>query len=101
MDIKPLSALRAALGNQLRVWQLLLLFVLLIAIVVWMVPAKLGLTLYGFGKLVGGAFAGYWCDRLLFPYARPHQLEGIAQGAACKRRAIIVAACILAAALIP
>lgn len=101
MDTNPNSAIRAALGNQLRVWPLLLVALLLLAAVVAMAPAKLGLTLYGFGKLAAGAYAGYWADRLLYPYARPHTLEGIAQGAACKRRAIIVAACIVAAALIP
>lgn len=101
MDTNRTSALRAALGNQLRVWPLLVAALLLLAVVVAMAPAKLGLTVYGIGKLVAGAWVGYWVDRLLFPYARPHALEGIAQGAACKRRAIIVAACIVAAALIP
>lgn len=101
MNTNPDNFLSAALGNRLRVWQLLLLCVIALAVVVWMVPAKLGLTLYGFGKMAGGVYVGYWFDRLLFPYARPHTLEGIAQGAACKRRAIIVCACVVAAVLIP
>ncbi len=92
---------RALLGNQLRAWQLLLIFAVLIAVVIAMAPAKLGLTMYGFGKIAGGILAGFWSDRLIFPYARPHLLEGIAQGAACKRRAMVICACVLAAALIP
>lgn len=101
MDTPLISAFRAALGNQLRAWPLLLIALVLLAVVVLMAPAKLGLTLYGIGRIAVGAYSGYWADRLLFPYARPHTLQGIAQGAACKRRAIIVAACVVAAALIP
>lgn len=101
MDTNLTSRIRAFIGDQLRAWQLLLIFALLIAIVVWMAPAKLGLTLYGFGKIAGGMYLGLWGDRLFFPYARPHELGGIERGAACKRRAIIIAACAVAAVLIP
>lgn len=90
-----------AIGSKLRVWPLLLVSVILLAIVIGMAPTKLGLIVYGLGKLAAGAWLGYWIDRLLYPYARPHTLEGIAQGAACKRRAIIVAACVVAMALVP
>lgn len=90
-----------AVRSKLRAWQLVLIALVLLAVVVGMAPAKLGLLLYGLGKLAAGAFGGYWIDRLLYPYARPHTLDGIAQGAACKRRAIIVAACILSMGLVP
>ncbi|MEQ1512961.1 MAG: putative holin [Lysobacteraceae bacterium] len=95
------SRIRAFIGDQLRAWQLLLIFVVLIAIVVAMAPAKLGLTLYGFGKIVGGLYVGLWGDRLIFPYARPHEVSGIERSSACYRRAIIVGLCALASALIP
>lgn len=101
MDITHLSRFQALLRNQLRAWQLLLICAVLLAVVIAMAPAKLGLTLYGFGKIAGGMYVGLWGDRLIFPYARPHLLEGIAQGAACKRRAFVVGMCVLAAALIP
>ncbi len=90
-----------SIGSKLRAWQLLLIALLALVIVIGMAPTKLGLILYGLGKLAAGAWLGYWIDRLLYPYARPHTLDGIAQGAACKRRAIIVAACVVAMALVP
>lgn len=101
MNINPTSRFRAFIGDQLRAWQLLLIFVVLVAVVIAMAPAKLGLTLYGFGKVAGGMYVGLWGDRLIFPYARPHELQGAAQSAACYRRAIIIGLCVLAAALIP
>ena len=95
------SRFSALLGNQFRAWQILLLFAVLTAIVVAMAPAKLGLTLYGFGKIAGGIYVGFWGDRLIFPYARPHEQVGESRNAACLRRAIFIAACVLAAAFIP
>jgi hypothetical protein len=89
------------LNDKLRASPLLLIFLLAIVPVLIMNPAKVGLTLFGIAKIGLGGFLGYWIDRLLFPYARPHTLEGVAQGTSWKRRAIIVAAAIIAAALIP
>lgn len=101
MDIKTTSRIRAFIGDQLRAWQLLLFFLVLLAIVIAMAPAKLGLTLYGFGKIVGGLYVGLWGDRLVFPYARPHELTGVEQIIATFRRAFIIGLCVLASALIP
>lgn len=99
-----LARLRAALrklNDKLRASPLLLLFVIaMIPVLVWN-PAKVGLTVYGIAKIGLGGYLGYWVDRIVFPYARPHELEGISQGTAWKRRALIVSAALIAAAFIP
>lgn len=89
-------------SDLLRAFPLLVVFVITFAIVVWLAPQKAGLALFGISKLAMGAYTGYWIDRLCFRREdRPHRLEGIAKGTAWKRRAIIIAASIVAAALIP
>ena len=59
--------------------------------------AMLALTLYKTFLAVGAGWVGYWLDRALFPYARPH--EPYTGGFEQIRRAIIVAACVLAIAM--
>lgn len=94
--------LRDPLRDSMRAWPLLALFTVSFAVVYHLAPQKVGLTLFGICKLGLGAYIGYWADRFTFrDEDRPHRLEGIAKGTAWKRRAIIVAASILAAALIP
>lgn len=85
-----------------RCWPLLLVFAATFAIVLLLNPAKAGLAVWGVSKLAMSAYIGYWADRLCFrPEDRPHVLEGVSKGTAWKRRAIIVAAAIVAGALIP
>jgi hypothetical protein len=80
----------------------LLAFGLVASVIVFLLnPAKLGLMLWGCARLAVYAYIGYWIDRVLFKYARPHTLDGIAEGTAWKRRALIVSAAILAGALLP
>jgi hypothetical protein len=50
-------------------------------------------------RLAIGVYLGYLADRVLFPHSRPHALKGIEKGAAEKRRAMIVAAHVLAAGI--
>lgn len=81
----------------------------------------IAVTLYKAHLLSLGGWGGYWLDRALFPYARPHcfdlptqegkstkeirsdlfdQLaEGRALGYAALRRSIIVAACLITVGL--
>lgn len=99
--LSPLRELLRKLNDKLRASPLLIIFLLAIVPVLIMNPAKVGLTLFGIAKIGLGGYLGYWIDRLLFPYARPHALENVAQGTAWKRRAIIVSAAVIAAALIP
>lgn len=96
-----LAGLKSALADKLRAAPLLAVFLIAFAITVWLNPAKVGLTVWGIAKLGMGGYVGYWIDRLVFPYARPHQLTGIEAGTSWKRRAIIVSASVVAAALIP
>lgn len=69
-------------------------------------PQQLAVTIYKVSMVVTAALAGYWLDRALFPYARPHNaiaaltensdLRLSAFNAATLRRAIIVAAAMIA-----
>lgn len=91
----------ATVRDALRASPLLVLFVVTLAITAALNPAKVGLVVWGVAKLGMGGYAGYWIDRLIFPYARPHQLTGIEAGTSWKRRALIVSATVVAAALTP
>ena len=85
----------------MRVWPLLLLCAVCMLPVLILAPVKLGLLLWGLARLGLGGYVGYHIDRAIFPYARPHTLDGIEAGTAWKRRALIVAAAIIAAGLLP
>lgn len=72
------------------------------------VPGSLvAVTLYKAHLMVLGAWGGYWIDRALFPYSRPHEhLQGAATAntalvyaSAQLRRACIVAACLVCVGL--
>lgn len=83
----------------------------------WMAPHQLGVLLWSLSKLSLGAYLGYWIDRSVFFYARPgdlHRLASVAienarpavtrmayqnYRAAMLRRALIMAAAILALGL--
>jgi hypothetical protein len=99
-SLRPTS-LAARFKDKLRASPLAAIFLVAFLVTIFLAPAKVGLTVWGIAKLGMGAYLGYWFDRLIFPYARPHTLEGIAAGTAWKRRALIVAAAILGASLIP
>lgn len=75
--------------------------IILTGLVYWLAPAQFTVILHKF-SLVGlaGVF-GYWLDRHLFPYARPHTLQGDREAfqAATLRRAIVVGASLVAVAL--
>ena len=75
------------------------LVLLLSALVLFIAPIQLTVTAYKLSLVTLAAWLGYWLDRWIFPYARPHdELNPVA----CwymLRRAIIVAATILAVAL--
>lgn len=85
-----------------RASPLLAVFLIALILTAMLNPAKVGLTIWGIAKLGLGGYLGYWVDRVCFrPEDRPHVLEGISKGAAWKRRAIIISAAIVAAALVP
>jgi hypothetical protein len=59
--------------------------------------AQAPVVLYKSALVTLGAVLGYWLDRALYPYARPHELigEDWIMSLACLRRALIVIACVL------
>lgn len=78
---------------------------LLIAAIATIAPHQLGVVIYKLALVTLGAVLGYYIDRALFPYARPHKMAATspevdrnahwAQSLAMLRRAIVVLACIL------
>lgn len=60
-----------ALGYPIRLIGWLLLTVLLTLAVGAMAPQQLPVTLYKLNLIALAGVAGYWLDRSLFPYARP------------------------------
>lgn len=59
-------------------------------------PEQLQVVLYKAGLVTLGAAMGYWIDRSLFPYGRPHECIGfLLIGMSMLRRAMIVLACVL------
>ncbi|WP_430391088.1 putative holin [Dyella sp. 20L07] len=96
-----LQSVLPSLRDKLRATPLLIMGAMTFLIVLMLNPAKVGLLIWGASRLGLYAYLGYWVDRIIFPYARPHTLQGVAEGTAWKRRALIVAAAILAGALLP
>lgn len=88
--------------DYLRAWPILLVALVMMVIAAASSQISLGVTLYGLGKSALGGYGGYWLDRLVFPYGRPHEsAQEDDRLARSIRRALIVAACVIAAALVP
>ncbi|MDC8804234.1 putative holin [Halomonas pacifica] len=102
---------RQSLLDKLRLGPWLILALICAAIVGLLYPHQLGVLLWSLTKLSAGAYLGYWIDRSIFCYARPHLLMIDAMevsgsekywlqfAIATLRRAIIIAAAILALGL--
>lgn len=77
----------------------------LLGVIFLLSPAQLPVILLKLALLTVAAFAGYWIDRELFPYARPHEFLGCDHAEpwlfvfSMLRRAIIIAAAIAGVAL--
>jgi hypothetical protein len=91
----------AFVKDHLRAAPLLVFFLIALAVTALLNPVKVGLAIWGLAKLGMGGYVGYWVDRVVFPYARPHTQTGIAAGTAWKRRAVIVGAAVVGASLLP
>lgn len=107
----------AALIDKLRALPWLLLALIATAVVALLAPYQLGVLVWSLSKLAFGAYLGYWIDRTIYPYARPHDLFLIANRLASRdlnsgarhmrqqaslatlRRAAVMAAAILALGL--
>lgn len=92
---------RAAHRDKFRVFSMLLAFAVFMAVVQQLNPAKGVLILWFLTKVTLAFYIGYWGDRIINWYSRPHTLEGIARGAAEKRRATLIFGCLVVAAFVP
>lgn len=93
--------------DKLRIWPWLFLALVFTCIIAFVAPYQIGVLVWSLSKLSLGAYLGYWIDRSVFHYCRPHALitstlttsQVHALAAAMIRRAIIIAAAILALGL--
>lgn len=68
----------AKLIDKLRALPWLLLALVATAVVALLAPYQLGVLVWSLSKLAFGAYLGYWIDRTIFHYARPHDLFHLA-----------------------
>ncbi len=88
------------LRDRLRASAWLIIACLGLAWLVWFAPYKIGVGIWLITKVFGCAFAGYWIDRIAFPYLRPHEMPDSPERSfrlVC--RATIIGACIIAGGL--
>lgn len=95
MNTSMLSKIR----DRLRASPWLLIGLLGVAWLVVFAPFKLGVLVWLGTKLCLAGYVGYWLDRVLFPYARPHEVDRERRVLASCRRALIVAGALVAAGL--
>lgn len=94
-----------------RLWELVTLTAVLLGVVALIAPHQIGLAVWKLGLVTLAGTAGYWLDRTLFPYARPHLFApmrgeewqatptlAMLMAASMIRRAVIVAAAMMAVA---
>ncbi|MHA7915514.1 putative holin [Alloalcanivorax xenomutans] len=82
-----------------RLTEWLVITIGLLVVIALIQPQQLPVVLYKASLVTMGAVLGYWIDRTLFPYARPHTFargtQAVPCAAAMVRRALVVLACIL------
>lgn len=77
-----------------------LITIALLLCIALVAPHQITLVLYKTALVTFGAVLGYWIDRALYPYDRPHTYaetgeDLMPRGLAMLRRALIVIACVL------
>lgn len=78
----------------------MLLAIVLLVVIFFLSPQQMPVILYKLALVTLAAVLGYWLDRHIFPYARPHASEGLfEQGIPMLRRALIVGAAMIAFAI--
>lgn len=82
-----------------RMFDWFLYALVLVAIVAAVAPQNIPVVVYKLALVSLAGLMGYRLDRSLFPYARPDQCAESVTGAAMLRRAIIVAAFMIAVSL--
>lgn len=94
-----MKKLWAKVQDYVRVSPLAFLAVAGLAVIAVFAAQQIGVILYKATIIATSGYGGYWIDRVVFPYARPHEVDNEFFSAAMIRRAVIVAATILAGAL--
>lgn len=88
-----------------RLWDLIILAIVLAVVIFVLRPQDAPLVLYKLALVFLGGVLGYWIDRSLFPYARPHlflapkRYDSILASAVMLRRALIVLAAMIGVTL--
>jgi hypothetical protein len=92
--------------GKLHIWPWLFLALVFTCIIAFVAPYQIGVLVWSLSKLSLGAYLGYWVDRSVFHYCRPHALLDHANAvlpavfaASLIRRSLIIAAAILALGL--
>ena len=83
LPIKPesTSSINRLRASRLpRMWDWVLITVLLMVLVAFIAPQQLPVSLYKLSLISLAAVSGYWIDRSLFPYARPDLFLGLDDG---------------------
>jgi hypothetical protein len=91
---------QAIINTRMLSW--MLISISLTAAIYYTAPHLLPVSLYKLSLITTAAWLGYWVDRSLFPYARPDEFKAMSLNAmnqAALRRALIIAACVIGAAL--
>lgn len=82
----------------MRAWQWLVAAAVATLMVLVFYPQLAGYLVWGLTKLTWAIWLGYFADRILYPYARPHEAPD--NPMLQIRRAIVVAACVIGLALL-
>lgn len=94
---------RAEFVDLFRMWPTVLVALATCAVVYAIAPQQIGILVYTIAKLTMAGYCGYWLDRWIFPVDRPSapNADSVADDptAAQYRRAVIVAAALIASGL--
>lgn len=91
--------LKALQAHAPRMFDWLVIAAVLLVIVYLIAPQNLPVVIYKLALVSLAGLMGYRLDRSLFPYARPDQCAESVTGMAMLRRAIIVAAFMIAVSI--
>lgn len=94
------AVIASRLRDRLRAWPWLAAALTACTVVGIKYPHQLGVLVWCLAKLSCAAYLGYWIDRTIFPYARPHEAITNKYAAATQlRRAIVLAATVIGMSL--
>lgn len=85
----------ATLRDRLRATPWLVATLLCVLVVAVIAPHQVGVLVWSLTKVTAGAYAGYWIDRSIFPYARPDRVPPAQAPIAWLRRAIVMGSVII------